>query len=107
LNLATNNRTIPKLALFSEKKQHSLNVLVIMLLSGEIIYLSPIDMGSCDQTIWNNEELRKRSETKNMGYLVMAGSLSIGKFILLKSQVETKGMTKENQRETKSKPFCY
>lgn len=52
-----------------KKKQHSLNVLVIVLLNGEIIYLSPIDAGSCDQTIWNHENLRKLYENKPYGIL--------------------------------------
>ena len=40
-----------------KKKQHSLNVLIIVLLNGEIKYLSPIDSGSNDQTIWDHENL--------------------------------------------------
>ena len=65
----TGKRTLSKEALFSKKKQHSLNILVIVLLSGEIIYLSPVDTGSCDQSIWNSKELRKHYENKEYGIL--------------------------------------
>jgi hypothetical protein len=74
---------------------------VIVLLSGEIIYLSPIDTGCSDQTIWNNEELRKHYENKEYGILG-DGGLSFNWKI---DTVEiTSAKPKARPRKTKWKP---
>jgi hypothetical protein len=52
-----------------KKKQHLLNILVLVLLNGEIIYLSPINAGSCNQMIWNHENLQNLYESKPYGIL--------------------------------------
>ena len=40
-----------------KKKQHSLNLMVIMKLNGEIIYYSPLQVGAHDQSHWNEFNL--------------------------------------------------
>jgi hypothetical protein len=62
----------------AKKKQHTLNMLVIVLLSGEIIALSPIVTGSCNQTIWNDQEFRKCSENKE--YRILGDGVEIDTF---------------------------
>jgi len=52
-----------------KKKQHSLNMLIIVLLDGPIIYLSCVDRGSNDQSLWNREECRRLFENKSYGVL--------------------------------------
>ncbi len=52
-----------------KKQQHLLNVLFIVLLDGRIIYISPTDIGSCDQSLWNSLELQKKYENQPFGIL--------------------------------------
>lgn len=50
-----------------KKKQHSLNVLFITWLSGEIIFFSPARIGAHDQSHWNELNLREKFIAKNFG----------------------------------------
>ena len=43
-----------------KKKQHSLNVMFITWLTGEIIYFSPARIGAHDQSHWNELHLRDK-----------------------------------------------
>lgn len=52
-----------------KKKQHSLNVLFITLLTGEIIFFSPHRIGAHDQAQWNKLQLREQFVGKNFGVL--------------------------------------
>lgn len=52
-----------------KKKQHSLNVMVITKLNGEIVYYSPLRVGAHDQSHWNELDLRKKFENKEFGIL--------------------------------------
>jgi hypothetical protein len=53
----------------AKKKQHSLNILFIVLLGGEIIYRSPFAMGAHDQREWNTFEVRQKFIGKKFGIL--------------------------------------
>jgi hypothetical protein len=55
--------------LYSGKKKHSLNVLFIVLLTGEIIFCSPFRIGSHDQAQWNELKLREKFIDKNFGII--------------------------------------
>jgi hypothetical protein len=50
-----------------KKKQHSLNVMFVTWLNGEIIYFSPARIGAHDQSHWNELHLRDRFVRKNFG----------------------------------------
>lgn len=52
-----------------KKKQHSLNMMVITKLNGEIVYFSPLRVGAHDQSHWNELELRKRFISKDFGIM--------------------------------------
>ena len=52
-----------------KKKQHSVNVLIISLLNGKIIYVSPLKHGSCDQAQWNELQLWNQFLHKPYGIL--------------------------------------
>lgn len=57
----------------AKKKQHSVNVLIISLLNGKIIYVSPIRQGTSDQAQWNELNLRSRFIGKSYGIIADGG----------------------------------
>jgi len=52
-----------------KKKQHSLNLMVITLLNGYIVYYSVLQKGAHDQRDWNNLELRNLFKDKLYGII--------------------------------------
>lgn len=69
-----------------KKKQYSLNVMVVVLLNGIIIFLSEPRVGAHDQSHWNELKLRQRFEKKRMEWWVMEVFSSIERKIGSKSK---------------------
>src|SRR5699024_1698103 len=56
-----------------KKKQHSVNLIIIILLDGQIVYCSPISKGAHDQRDWNKLNLREKLIGKKWGIMGDAG----------------------------------
>ena len=57
------NSVLEKLFYSQKKKQHSINVLFVVLLNGRIIYRSQCNSGKCDdQGAFNKTDIRARFE---------------------------------------------